>query len=258
MAVDVNKNSYTFIFATVMVVVVGVTLAVAAISLKPRQDKNVEVEKKQDILSTIGFKKSETKPAEAEALFEQYITQKLVVLADGSIDSEADAFNIDMAVELKKNKEDARFPLYIASKDNNTFYIVPLRGNGLWGPIWGYIALKEDLNTILGASFDHKTETPGLGADINKDFFMSRFNGKTIYEADQFVSIQVVKNGASGNHQVDGISGGTITSVGVQNMLQNCISFYLPYFESLKMQSEAPEQVEETVADEVAQAEIVE
>jgi Na+-transporting NADH:ubiquinone oxidoreductase subunit C len=258
MAVDVNKNSYTFLFATVMVVVVGVTLAVAAISLKPRQDKNVEVEKKQDILSTIGFKKSETKPAEAEVLFDQYITQKLVVLADGSLDSEADAFNIDMAVELKKKREDMKFPLYIASKDNNTYYIVPLRGNGLWGPIWGYIALKEDLNTILGASFDHKTETPGLGADINKDFFMSRFNGKTIYEADQFVSIQVVKNGASGNHQVDGISGGTITSVGVQNMLQNCISFYLPYFESLKMQSEAPEQVEETVADEVAQAEIVE
>ena len=255
MAVDVNKNSYTFLFATVMVVVVGVSLAVAAISLKPRQDKNVEVEKKQDILSTIGFKKSETKPAEAEALFEQYITQKLVVLADGSVNTEADAFNIDMAVELKKNRADMMFPLYIASKDNNTFYIVPLRGKGLWGPIWGYIALKEDLNTIYGASFDHKTETPGLGADINKEFFMSRFNEKTIYEGDQFVSIQVVKSGASGNHQVDGISGGTITSVGVQDMLQECISFYLPYFEKVKA---APTVVDATPADEVAQGEIVE
>jgi Na+-transporting NADH:ubiquinone oxidoreductase subunit C len=257
MAVDVNKNSYTFLFATVMVVVVGVSLAVAAISLKPRQDKNVEVEKKQDILSTIGFKKSETKPAEAEALFEQYITQKLVVLADGSVNTEADAFKIDMAVELKKNRADMMFPLYIASKDNNTYYIVPLRGKGLWGPIWGYIALKEDLNTIYGASFDHKTETPGLGADINKEFFMSRFNEKTIYEGDQFVSIQVVKSGASGNHQVDGISGGTITSVGVQNMLEDCISFYLPYFQTLKMQAEA-ETAEETPAEELVQSEIIE
>jgi Na+-transporting NADH:ubiquinone oxidoreductase subunit C len=245
MAIDVNKNSYTFIFATVMVIVVGVTLAVAAISLKPRQDKNVEIEKKQDILSTIGFKKSETKPAEAEQLFEKYITKKLVVLADGSLDTETDAFNIDMAAELKKKREDMKFPLYIANKDNNTFYIVPLRGNGLWGPIWGYIALKDDLNTILGASFDHKTETPGLGADINKDFFMSRFNGKAIYNGDQFVSIQVVKSGASGDHQVDGISGGTITSVGVQNMLENCISFYLPYFDKVKAESEASAQVVE-------------
>ena len=103
---------------------------------------------------------------------------------------------------------------------------------GLWGPIWGFISLEEDLNKVYGAVFDHKSETPGLGAEINRPFFEDPFTGKTIFEGEDFVSIKVVKGGAKDGdmHAVDGISGGTITSDGVSDMLYERLSMYLPYF----------------------------
>lgn len=233
MAVDVNKNSYTFIFAAAMVVVVGVILSAAAISLKPMQDKNIENEKKQDILSTIGFAKDETSREEAAELFPEYVNKQIVLDMSGA-EVEGEAFKIDLAKQVKLPMEEQTWPLYIAEKDGKTFYVVPLRGKGLWGPIWGYVSLEEDLNTIYGASFDHKTETPGLGAEINKGFFQDQFIGKKLFENGEFISVAVVKGGASGQYEVDGISGGTITSNGVDAMLKDCISFYLPYFEQIQ------------------------
>lgn len=233
MAVDVNKNSYTFIFATAMVVVVGVILSAAAISLKPMQDKNIENEKKQDILSTIGFSKGETSREEAAELFPEYVKNQIVLNVEGN-EIEGEAFKIDLAKQVKLPREEQTWPLYIAEKEDKTYYVVPLRGKGLWGPIWGYVALEDDLNTIYGASFDHKTETPGLGAEINKGFFMDQFVGKKLFDEGEFVSVAVVKGGASGQYEVDGISGGTITSDGVDDMLKDCISFYLPYFETIE------------------------
>lgn len=232
MAVDVNKNSYTFIFATAMVVVVGVILSAAAISLKPMQDKNIENEKKQDILSTIGFAKDETSREKAAEIFPEFVKKQIVLNVSGE-EVEGEAFKIDLAKQVKLPKEEQTWPLYIAEKEGKTFYVVPLRGKGLWGPIWGYVSLEDDLNTIYGASFDHKTETPGLGAEINKGFFQDQFIGKKIFENGEFVSVSVVKGGASGEYQVDGISGGTITSNGVDAMLEDCISFYLPYFDKI-------------------------
>ena len=132
-------------------------------------------------------------------------------------------------------------PLYISNIDGSEKYIIPLRGTGLWGPIWGYISLENDMNTVYGAVFDHKAETPGLGAEINRDFFEKPFNGKRIFDLQgDFVSIAVVKGGAKENdyHGVDGISGGTITSDGVTAMLKERLDKYLPYFENKMKENE--------------------
>ena len=113
-------------------------------------------------------------------------------------------------------------------------FIIPLRGKGLWGPIWGYIALRDDINTVYGAVFAHKSETPGLGAEINQGFFQEPFRDKKIFnENNEFVSIKVIKGGAPEGslHGVDGISGGTITSDGVTDMLKERVGRYLPYLE---------------------------
>ena len=145
---------------------------------------------------------------------------------------------------MKKDVNTQLLPLFISQIDGATSYIIPLRGKGLWGPIWGFIALKDDLTTVYGAVFDHKGETPGLGAEINQPFFQEPFAGKTIFEGLNFTSIKVVKVGYSKGdmHAVDGISGGTITSDGVTDMLSERLSMYLAYFEKIKAKSEV-EQV---------------
>ncbi len=223
---DVNKNSYTFMFAGAMVVVVAALLSFAATSLKPMQDANIKREKMQNILSSIGV---DVEADKAEAAYKDYIKEELVVnsneLKEGVV-----AFDVDLSKEIKKAPAERDAPLYVAQKDGQTYYIIPMRGKGLWGPIWGYIALKGDLNTVSGAIFDHKSETPGLGAEISTPFFMDQFVDKKILdESGDFVSIQVMKGNASGDYQVDGISGGTITSVGVQDMIDDCMRSYITF-----------------------------
>lgn len=258
---DVNKNSYTFLFATIMVVVVAALLSSAAIFLKGPQDENIRREKMQNILYTIGVRDAadETQPISRDLAadkYQEYVKQELV-LVNGEVQEGVKAFGIDMAKELKKPVEQRQYPLYVAENEGSTFYIIPVRGKGLWGPIWGYIALGEDMNEIVGASFDHKGETPGLGADIVKPAFSNQFVGKEIFnDAGEFVSIEVVKGNASGEHQVDGISGGTITSVGVQDMLKDCIVNYLSFFESIEKSNQAEVVAEETVVSDSTQAQV--
>lgn len=258
---DVNKNSYTFIFATIMVVVVAAVLSFAATQLKPFQDANVRLEKMQNIIYTIGVRDAadESKPIsreQAEGKYEQYITEELVVDANGDVKEGTAAFDVDMAKEYKKPLEERVFPLYIAEKDGEKYYILPLRGTGLWGPVWGYLSLEDDLNTVYGASFDHKTETPGLGAEISTAEFSSQFEGKSIMEAGEFVSIEVVKGNATGDHEVDGISGGTITSVGVSDMVKEYVGAYIAYFEKISKPSAMDTSAKAN--QEVAQEELTE
>lgn len=224
---DVNKNSYVFGFAIVMVVVVGTLLAATSITLKPLQKENVRKEKMQNILASVNIQVDRDG---SEELFNQHIKQQLVLLADGSIVEGENAFTVDMAKEMKRPNDERHNPLYIAEKEGSTYYIIPLRGKGLWGPIWGFISLEEDQNTVYGAKFDHKAETPGLGAEINRDFFSEQFVGKKIMDGNTFRSISVVKGTASTMYEVDGISGGTITSNGVDAMLESCIQNYIEYF----------------------------
>lgn len=226
---DVNKNSYTFVFAAIMVVVVAAILSFAATSLKPYQDENVRQEKMQNILYSIGVDVSR---AEASQLYDSYIKEELVI-NNGSVKEGLEAFNIDMAKEVRKAPEERDLPLYIAEKDNETYFIIPLQGSGLWGAIWGYIALERDVNSIYGTVFDHAGETPGLGAEISTPIFMGQFAGKKIKNVDgDFVGIDVRKGDASTDNQVDGISGGTITSDGVEAMIKDNIVPYLPFLET--------------------------
>ncbi len=228
-----NSNAYTFIFAIIIVTIIAGLLAFTATSLKPLQDTNVKAEKMQNILGTIGVTNVSREQAEGE--FNKYITKQLALKSDGSVDAQTNAFNIGLKNEVKKSEDEQRFPLYVAQKEGKTFYIVPLYGAGLWDAIWGYVALASDKNTIIGANFDHKGETPGLGAEITTDWFQAQFKGKKILDnANNFVSVTAVKGGAKAGdaHGVDAISGGTITSNGVSDMIQERLSRYLPYFKN--------------------------
>lgn len=229
---DRNSNSYTFIFAIIMVVIVAVGLAFTATTLQPLQAENVRKEKMQNILATIGVVVDRDSAAE---LFDKFVKQKYSLKADGTVDKNIDAFSIDLKKERVKPITEQRFPIYLAEKEGKSFYVIPLYGSGLWDAIWGYVALAEDKNTIVGASFDHKGETPGLGAEINEGWFEDQFIGKTILDDNNnFVSVKVIKGGAKVGdmHGVDAISGGTITSDGVSDMLSERLENYLPYFKN--------------------------
>ena len=231
---NVNKNSYTIGFASVMVIIVAALLAYTSISLTPYQDRNIELEKKQNILQSVGV---EVERDNSEIIYSQYIKEELILDDKGNV-LDGSAFAVDLGVEVKKNIADQKLPLYISVlEDSSRCFIIPLRGKGLWGPIWGYIALKEDVNTVLGAVFAHSSETPGLGAEINQSFFQEPFRDKKIFNSDdEFVSITVIKGGAPDGsmHAVDGISGGTITSDGVTDMIKERVSRYLPYIDKNK------------------------
>lgn len=228
-------NLYTFIFAIVMVVIVAFSLAFAATSLKPKQEENTKKEKMQNILKTIGV---EVERDAAEGEYKQYIKEELSLVADGAVDEQSDAFNIDLNKELKLPVDEQHFPLYIADVEGEKYYIVPLRGAGLWDAIWGYVSLKEDLNTIEGVTFDHASETPGLGAEITQSWFQAQFEGKKVFnEEHELVGVKVSKgSGAKGDNEVDAISGATITGNGVTAMIKERLSHYLPYFKKQKTQ----------------------
>jgi len=233
---DVNKNSYTFAFAAIMVVVVAAVLSFAATSLKEKQDNNVRLEKMQNILSSINV---EVDRDEAEAIYSDYIKKELVVNNFQPVEGIA-AFDIELSKEVIKAPAERNAPLYIAEKDGKTYFILPLRGKGLWGPIWGYISLEQNASTIYGATFDHKSETPGLGAEINTEVFTSLFPDKEVLNAaGEFTGITVMKGNASGTHEVNGISGGTITSVGVQEMIQDCMKSYIPFIKTYQASNTA-------------------
>ncbi|MDA9597019.1 Na(+)-translocating NADH-quinone reductase subunit C [Flavobacteriaceae bacterium] len=233
-----DSNGYTFIFATLMVLVVASTLAFTASSLKSLQADNVRKEKMQNILSTIGI---QTDREQAETLYKQYITGTLALDHLGNTDETVDAFKLKLNNEIKKPAKEQRFPLYKAVVDDMSYYIIPLRGSGLWDAIWGYIALKSDVNTIQGAVFDHKGETAGLGAEITQQWFMDRFKEEKVFDPNgQLVGINVSKTNNDpkdtdkDDHEVDAISGATITGDGVTDMIKERLAHYIPYFEKEK------------------------
>jgi len=228
---NTNKNSYTLIYATVMVIIVALMLALVSSSLKGIQTANVELDKKKQILSSLNVN---FEGQDAAALYDKYIVTELVINSNAEVLSEVkgDAFKLDYIKELAKPIQERKLPLYIAQIEGETKYIIPLRGAGLWGPIWGYIALNEDKNTVYGSFYSHASETPGLGAEIAQTSFQQKFVGKSIFnDKEEFVSIAVMKPGqvAENQDQVDGISGGTITSKGVEKMLLSCIGQYEAY-----------------------------
>lgn len=237
MAINKDSNGFTFGFAAVMVIVVGSVLSITAMSLKPQQKENLRQEKMKNILMTIGAMDRSSNMAEAPGLFEKFVKEQVVLDAEGQVKGD-NAFGVDVKKQYKSmGFEEREYPLYICEKDGNTYYVVPMVGTGLWGPVWGFVALEGDMNTVYGANFDHKTETPGLGAEINTASFQDQFPGEEIFdENNNYVSIAVVKGGGgdASSHAVDGITGGTITSVGVGEMIDRTLGVYVPYFQSKK------------------------
>ena len=234
MAVNKDSNGYTFLFAIILVAIVGASLASLSVGLKPRQDKNVEVKKKMDILAAIKVKATRQDAAE---LYDQYILtdECLVIDASGNPIEGANAFDVDIKKEYRNSKlsvETRSYPLYIGLIEGSKKYIIPVVGKGLWGPIWGYVAVNEDQSSIFGAVFDHKTETPGLGAEIKTSVFMDQFNGEKISDNGTYKKMKIVKDGSGKEKEftVDGITGGTITSKGVEEMLDRTIQVYVNYF----------------------------
>lgn len=225
------SNTYIFTFSIVMVVVVALLLSLAAMQLKPLQDKNVEVEKKQNILASIRIKSTVTDAVETYA---KYITESYVINNKGEKQDGVDAFTVDLKAELGKPANERMLPVFVGTlEDQSKAYVMPLRGKGLWGPIWGYVSLQPDMNTIYGVTFDHQGETPGLGAEISTEWFQKPFPGKTIFkDSTEFVSVKVLKGGAPKDdpHAVDAISGGTITSKALEAMLDSCLIQYKPFY----------------------------
>lgn len=235
-----HSNKYILIYSIVMVVIVAVSLTIVAVQLKPAQDENIRIEKMQNILSSVNIPIAEIPKKEIGALYDKYITSAVAVNVKGeeTITDPARVFKIEVVNELKKPADQQSLPVFIARLDNgDTAYVLPLRGKGLWGPIWGYISLKSDFNTIYGAMFDHKGETPGLGAEIGQQWFIDPFKGKTIFDQNgNFTSIHVIKGGAADDnpHGVDAISGGTITSKGVEKMIFDNLVSYQAFIQTHK------------------------
>lgn len=232
-----NSNTYTFIYASVMVIIVATILSVAAISLKPFQTRNIEIEKKQNILASVQVAST---PADAESKYEKIITNSYAVNSKGEIVEEdaKEVFKINLKVQHSLDLEEQLMPIFEAKlQDGSIKYVVPVYGAGLWGPIWGYISFNDDMNTVYGAFYDHQGETPGLGAEIATSHFQQQFNNKEIFDSGKFVSIHVAKKGDNSVapiHTVDAISGGTLTSTGLQQMLSDDLSGYIEFFKNKK------------------------
>ena len=226
---NTNSNSYTIIYASVMVVIVAFLLAFVNSSLKETQTKNIELDTKKQILTSLNASAEDLK--DAEAAFAKYQMKDMLLQADGTL-SEYTEKKFPISFE-KEAKENNRLHVFVANVNGETKYVFPVYGAGLWGAIWGYVALNNDKDTVYGVYFSHASETPGLGAEIASAAFQGQFPGKKTIENGE-VALGVVKNGKveKAEYQVDGISGGTITSVGVNDMLKHCLTEYKSFLTS--------------------------
>ena len=234
---NVNSNAYIIIYSVVMVVIVAVLLAVTSLSLQERQGENMLNEKKQQIVKALG--EDPLTAAYADVVAEASMLDKNGQKIEGKTDADIFAALGDLTASF----ENGEFPIFKAA---NGSVVIPVYGAGLWGPIWGYIALEPDMNTVKGIVMDHSGETPGLGAEITTSKVQDMFKGKTIFEGTEFVSVAMRKGGATNNHEVDAISGGTKTCDGVNAMLKVGIEGYLPYLNAnMSNNSEVAEEATE-------------
>ena len=237
------KDRYIFFYITVLTVIVAALLSAAALVLQPFQQANVNNEKMMNILQAADVN---VEGANVQELFNKDCAKMMLVNSKGEVVEECtsdytkfQAFTMNLKDQLYKrdNGQDFVLPIIVINNGKEIVNVLPLEGAGLWGPIWGYIGMTSDFQNVVGVVFDHKSETPGLGAEITTVNFRNQFKGKTIFSGGEFVSIDVVKGGVANlaadlqKHSVDAISGGTITSQGVNNMIENVLGSYLPYIE---------------------------
>ena len=239
-----DTTKYIVTFVLIMTGIVAFILAGMNTFLKPIHDLNEAVYNKKSILLSIEDEFDTPVSAmtveQVQEIFNSDQMESLAIDAEGNVVEGVSAEEVLLEAELKKTKADQRYPMYVYEKsDGSKIYIISIRGQGLWDAIWGSVALEEDLSTIVGASFDHAGETPGLGAEIKDNpSFPERFVGKKIYDEEgDFTSVQVVKGIINQpHHQVEAISGATITMNGVTEMLRNGIQNYEPYFQKIQQQ----------------------
>ena len=219
---DKNGNPYIIMYSTVMVVVVATLLAVAALGLQARQNANMLNEKKQAILSSL---------AADGADYNEFVSAYAVDAEGRKIENISADETLQLLFDLKGAFENGTYPVFEAADGR---VVVPVTGTGLWGPIWGYVALEKDMNTVAGVVFGHQGETPGLGAEIATPKHWAQYVGKTVFEDNELVAVKLKKGGATPGsmHEVDAISGGTKTSDGVTAMLYNSMEHYLPLLEA--------------------------
>ena len=247
MALNTEKNTYTLLFAVGLVVIVGTLLAAIDSSLKDKIRINKILEKQQNILYAIGINENEGNSVnfiaadKAEQEFNKYITKQIYIQGDKVIEDEK-AYLIDVKKQKALAKDPShkrKLPLFIADKDGRNLYVAPIRGKGLWDAIWAYVSVDENM-IIRGIYFDHKAETPGLGANIKQRFFMDDFIGESLLDSQgNFKGVTVSKtnldpkNEDKYDNEVDAIAGSTITGDGVTAMIGSDLSLYQPYFNSL-------------------------
>ena len=241
-----ESNSYILKFTLIMTVISAVILSGMFYATKPAADKNEVVFTKRAILSAVetqmGKSLAEMSDDEVLQVFDSQMEQVALNMKGEPVEG-VQAEKIDLAKEKKKPEAERVLPLFIfKGQDGKNYYIVSVRGGGLWDEIWGNIALADDLNTVVGASFDHKAETPGLGGEIKDNpGWKAQFKGKKLFDASgKFTSINVRKGGAvDKEREVDGISGATLTGNGVTEMLHRGIGYYLPYLEKIAAENKA-------------------
>lgn len=238
------KDRYIFFYITVLTAIVALLLSVAALVLQPFQQANIDNEKMMNILQAADVQ--DVNKDNVQELFNKDCVKMMLVNSEGEVVEECTsdftkfrAFNMNVKDELYKrdNGQDYVLPIIVINNGKENVNVIQLQGAGLWGPIWGYIGMTSDFQNVVGVVFDHKSETPGLGAEIATPRFKDQFKGKTIFSGGEFVSIDVIKGGVANladdlqKHSVDAISGGTITSQGVNKMIENVLKSYLPYIE---------------------------
>ncbi len=249
MALDINKNSYTVIFAVIMVIVVGAALAGVSNGLKPLVEANQRAEKQQNILYTLGINENESK-SDVRMISSDLVEDKFkevikgqYYIQDGELIEDDEAYLISLGQEENKTKKDKNYkrklPLIVAERDGKDVYVIPLLGNGLWDAIWGFIAVDKDM-VVQGVYFGHEGETPGLGGEINQRYFMDPFTGEHLLDDNgNFKGVDVAKgnndplNERKDDHKVDAIAGATITGDGVAAMIKSTLRLYMPYFKTL-------------------------
>lgn len=226
-----NSNSYTIIYSAVIVVIVAFLLAFVFQALKPMQDANVALDKKKQILNSLNIRDLSNEEADAKykevVIADEVIDEKGKVVEAGTQGGEKAGFKLE-----SKDYKAGKLALYICKVNGSRKYVIPVYGMGLWGPISGYIALNEDKATVYGAYFNHESETAGLGAEIKDNVaWQEKFQGKKVFTSgdDKTIALGVEKNVTDPATQVDAVTGATLTSNGVRDMLHEALGKYLTF-----------------------------
>ncbi|EFV05392.1 NADH:ubiquinone reductase (Na(+)-transporting) subunit C [Segatella salivae] len=226
-----NSNSYTIIYSVIIVVIVAFLLAFVFQALKPMQDANVALDKKKQILNSLNIRDLNDAQADAKykevVVADRVIDEKGKVLLPGTTGGENAGFKLE-----SKDYKEGKLALYICRVNGETKYVVPVYGMGLWGPISGYIALNADKSTVYGVYFNHESETAGLGAEIKDNkAWQEKFQGKKLFKNgdDKAIALSVEKKVEDPTTQVDAVTGATLTSNGVRDMLHEALGKYLVF-----------------------------